>query len=270
MSVYKETKNSNRQSANHSAVPAGTNTSSDPTERVGIPPQGNGVPSDTPDEQISSYSINPNLIIVPQDGQAREVYSRFLREMQHYANVYERNLGRFRWMQGVVLNIVRQDIPPGNGWGAFLTSVKISATTAKYCRKIAVAIPEDKSTSMTYHEMLKKLYPSYGKIEDDLVQAEIDQEDAENDGAPTNGALNKTKKTKTHKTDPFTVSQLQRFLRQTASALQGWNDHEITKDVGFDQIETIKKDVANSVEVIQNELVRIQDKVQGIQARKVA
>lgn len=211
-------------------------------------------------------TIDPNQIPTPKIGQDQKQYARFIRDMNQIAAVYERNLGRVRWLQGKALNLVRPTIKSAREWKAFLASARLGATNAKYCRKIAKIIPEEKSSTMPYHEMLQKAYPSYRKEGDVAVKTDMEKEDTADFGetiAPQRGS-------NSPQVNPAGLSTLQKSLRKTVTTLQGWTDVTIETDIGFDVVENVKLDIAQMIEIARCELARIETAVQAVTARKVA
>lgn len=85
-------------------------------------------------------------------------------EIESYAIRGSKALGRARWLQGKVLLLAREQCTKRGDWSAFLVSVGIKDKLAFLLRKIAIAIPEDRSGEMLFEDMLAEIYDSYKKV----------------------------------------------------------------------------------------------------------
>jgi hypothetical protein len=203
--------------------------------------------------------IDVDLIKVPEKGQSPVHYQEFLRDMSRYADIFDERLGRIRWLQGRVLNFVRPQIKGTKEWNAYLQSVRMKPTTAKYCRKVAQEIPEQVSHDRKYTEMLAVCYPSYHKRLEEQITQEIEQEDEQDFGSKKELKIHSSQDCDEHR---YGLSILQKLLHRTKGAIQDWRDNEIARDIGFDIVENTARDVLTQIDVIRADLSRIRAQIE--------
>lgn len=224
---------------------------------------------------MSEMFQDPNLITPPKAGQDPQVYSRFVRELQLWANTHGQRLGRIRWLQGKALNFARQVITSltknrqerKNLWQGAVASCALgnsSNTTVKYCRKVADVVTASESLRMSFFDMLSKAYPkTYGKIDGEVIE-DMEKEDAQDFGTEQTPQVKKQRNSiDDHK---YGLSALQAFLRTTKTKLQEWVDNPITRDQGFDLILNTVQDILTLSDNLHDDLVRVQQKVEVLGA----
>ena len=108
-------------------------------------------------------TVNPNTITPPRKGRPLREYVEYMLDLHKQALGYNRSLGRLSWLQGRALVEARKSCTKRGQWKDFCISIEMNPKTAYLLRRVGELIPEERSYTLEYSQMLEIVFPSFKK-----------------------------------------------------------------------------------------------------------